>query len=363
MDLSRQTALHKHEYLEAIEQVIDDTAFSGGKYARKFEREFSEYIGVSYCSGVSSGTSALFVAMKALGIRPGDEVIVPSSTFIASAWGPVYCGARPVFVDCEKDTWEIAAQKIERHITEQTKAIIGVHLYGQPFDFDAVQIIAKKHHLYVVEDCAQAHGALYKEKKVGTLGDIACFSFYPGKNLGAFGEAGAVTTNRRDLYEKVEILKNHGSSIQYHHEVEGYNLRLDGIQGAILSVKLNYLEQWNARRTEIANRYDAEIHNPALVLQRTPAFATPVHHLYEIEADNAEAFLRHMERAGIFCGRHYPIPCHLQRVFSAQGYRKGSLPNAEYHAEHCVSLPMFPELTEAEAERVITACNAYRNTI
>lgn len=359
MDLKRQYNLYKMEFMDAIEKVCDETAFSGGKYSNQFEKEFADYLGASYCSSVDSGTSALHLAMRALGIGSGDEVIVPANTFIASAWGAVYEGAKPVFVDCRPDTWEIDASKIEKKITSKSKAIIGVHLYGQPFDFDAVNTIAKRHGLYVVEDCAQAHGAIYKGKKVGTLGDIACFSFYPGKNLGAFGEAGAIVTNEKKFYDAVNIMKNHGSSVKYQHDVVGYNLRMDGIQGSILSVKLKYLDEWNKKRKLIANQYREQIHNPKITLQAVLEDTEPVYHLFEIHVDDSNRFMSYMKNNNILCARHYPIPCHLQMVFKDLSYQLGDMPVAEMHAEHCVSLPMFPELTQEEIERVINTCNNY----
>ncbi len=359
MDIKRQYKFHKAEFMEAIEMVCEETAFSGGKYVENFEKEFARYIGTEYCSCVDSGTAALFLAVEALGISEGDEVIVPANTFIASAWGAVHAGATPVFVDCTSDTWEIAAEKLEEKITERTKAIIGVHLYGNPFDFDEVNRIAKKHGLFVIEDCAQAHGALYKGKKVGTLGDIACFSFYPGKNIGAFGEGGAITTNNVEYYNKINLLKNHGSSVRYHHDIVGYNMRMGGIQGAILSVKLNYLDGWNQRRREIAAKYLEQIKNSKIKFQKISELVVPVYHIFEIQVDDSEKFMEYMNDKGILCGRHYPIPCHLQKVFADLGYEVGDMPNAEELAEHCISLPMFPELTESEIARVIETCNEY----
>jgi len=359
MDLGRQYREHKKEFLDAVERVCDETAFSGGKYVKEFEESFRKYLGVKYCAGVSSGTDALFLAVKALGLGPGDEVIIPANTFIASAWGAVHAGAKPVFVDCTPDTWEIDASKIEEKITEKTKAVVGVHLYGQPFDFDGVKEIADRHHLYVIEDCAQAHGAEYKGKKAGTLGDIACFSFYPGKNLGAFGEAGAVVSDNKQYIEEVNRLKDHGALQKYHHDVVGYNMRMDGIQGAVLSVKLKYLEGWNEKRRHTAARYRAEIKNPAITFQSVPSFVLPAYHLFEVQAAHAQDFIGYLQGKGIRCGRHYPLPCHLQKAFWGLGYKKGDCPQAEKLAENCVSLPMFPELTEEEISYVIDCCNGY----
>ena len=255
IDLSRDYEKHKEEYQKAIEQVCRDTAFSGGKYADRFDKEFAEYCHIPYAAGVNNGTSALHCAMAALGIGEGDEVIVPANTYIATAWGVTYTGATPVFVDCTADTWEIDPDKIEEKITEKTKAILGVHLYGQPFEFGKVKEIADKYQLYVVEDCAQSHGALYDGKMVGTLGDLGCFSFYPGKNLYAFGEGGSVTCYKKEYYDKITVMKNQGCEVRYYHDVIGYNYRLEGLQGAVLSVSLKYLPEWTEKRRQIGKKW------------------------------------------------------------------------------------------------------------
>lgn len=344
----------------AIEQVCEETAFSGGKYADHFAREFAQYLGCAYATGVNNGTSALHLAMLALGIGPGDEVIVPANTYIATAWGVTYTGATPVFVDCTPDTWEIDPAKIEEKITDKTKAIIGVHLYGQPFDYDAVREIADCHHLYVVEDCAQAAGAEYKGIKTGHLADIGCFSFYPGKNLYAFGEGGANTTDNAEWMDKINVLKNQGCRVRYYHEVVGYNMRLEGIQGAVLSVGLRYLDGWNSRRIELGKRYDREITNPLFRKQIHPADTKHVYHLYEVQVPDPEHFLSYMAANEVECNRHYPVPCHLQKAYQNLGYRPGDCPNAEQLAAHCATLPMFPEMTDEEASLVIDLCNRYQ---
>lgn len=361
IDLTRDYQKHKAEYLEAIQKVCEDTAFSGGKYADEFDKEFAQYCGVPYASGVNNGTSALHCAMVALGVGEGDEVIVPANTYIATAWGVTYTGATPVFVDCTPDTWEIDPDKIEEKITEKTKAIIGVHLYGQPFEFNKVKEIADRHHLYVVEDCAQGHDALYEGKMVGTLGDLGCFSFYPGKNLYAFGEGGSVTGYRKEYFDTIEMMKNQGCTVRYYHDMIGYNYRLEGIQGAVLSVSLKYLPEWTARRREIGWRYTKEITNPAITLQHHPENTNPVFHMFEVEVeDDPERFLAYMAEKGIECNRHYPVPCHLQNAYKHLGYQVGDCPNAEYLASHCATLPLFPEMTDEEVEMVIRACNAYQ---
>ena len=359
MDLKRQYEAHKEGLLDAIRSVCEETAFSGGKFAEHFEKEFAEYCGCKFASGLNNGTTALHLAMVALGIKAGDEVIIPANTFIATAWGPTYTGATPVFVDCTPDTWEIDPAKIENVITKNTKAIIGVHLYGQPFDIDAVKLIADKHDLYFVEDCAQAHSATYKGKHVGTFGEIGCFSFYPGKNLGAYGEGGLVISNKKEYIDHINKLKNHGSSVRYYHDIIGYNYRLDGIQGAVLSYKLKYLEEWTARRRKIAEMYFDGIKNPAIAMQAQPETVKSVFHLFVITMPDRDKFVAHLKENNIICGFHYPVPCHLQKVYEHFGYEKGSMPNAEYLAEHCVSLPMFPELTDEEVSIVIDTCNSF----
>lgn len=360
MNLGRQFNAHEDEFMEALREVCKKTAFSGGEYVEKFEQDLSDFCQVKGTAAVNSGTSALFLGMKALGIGEGDEVIVPADTFIATAWGVSHNGATPVFADIDEETFNISPDSIERVISDKTKAIAGVHLYGQPFDYDAVKKIADKYNLYVIEDCAQAHGALYKTKPAGSLGDIGCFSFYPGKNLGAFGEAGAVTSNNTDIIEKVNILKNHGCQTRYYHDYIGYNMRMEGIQGAILSVKLKHLPEWTKNRQRIAKRYLSEISNSKIKMQKQPEWAESVFHLFVIQVDNREKFTEHMAENNIRLGLHYPVPCHLQKAYTQLGYKEGDLPVAEYHAKHCVSLPMFPELTEEEVQRVIDVCNNYK---
>ena len=360
IDLSRDYQAHKEEYLQAIQAVCEETAFSGGKFADRFDEEFAAYCGMPYAAGVNNGTTALHCAMLALGIGEGDEVIVPANTYIATAWGVSYTGATPVFVDCTSDTWEIDPDRIEEKITERTKAIIGVHLYGQPFEVNRIKEIAQKHGLYVVEDCAQSHGARYEGKMAGSLVDMGCFSFYPGKNLYAFGEGGSVTCHKKEHYDAITVLKNQGCQVRYYHDVIGYNYRLEGIQGAILSVSLKYLPQWTAARKIIGERYLREITNPLFTMQAHPDNTEPVYHLFVAKVENPEHFLAYMADRGIECNRHYPVPCHLQKAYTHLGYREGDCPNAEHLAAHCVTLPLFPEMTEEEVSLVIETCNAYQ---
>lgn len=358
-DLKKQYKNIKKEILSAIKDVCKKTAFSGGEFSEKFEREFCTFCHGKYFSGLNNGTNALHLAMLTLGIGTGDEIIIPANTFIATAWGVSYTGATPVFVDCDPETWEIDANKIEKSITKKTKAVIGVHLYGQPFDIDAVKKICDRHRIFLVEDCAQAHGAKYKNKIVGSFGAMGCFSFYPGKNLGCYGEGGGILTNNKKYYDRVNKLKNHGSSIKYHHDEIGYNMRLEGIQAAVLSVKLKYLNTWNKRRKEIAEMYHKKIKNSKIKTQKKPKWADSVYHLFVVEVENRNHLKRYLEKNGIFPAMHYPIPCHLQKAYKFLEYHEGNLPISEYHANHCLSLPMFPELKNEEAEKVIKIINKY----
>ena len=359
IDLSRDYQKHKEEYIEAIKAVCEETAFSGGRFADRFDKEFAEFCKVPYAAGVNNGTSALHCAMMALGIGEGDEVIVPANTYIATAWGVTYTGAVPVFVDCTPDTWEIAPDRIEEKITDRTKAILGVHLYGQPFAFREVKEIADRHGLYVVEDCAQAHGALYEGEMAGSLGELGCFSFYPGKNLYAFGEGGSVTCKKKEYFDAITTFKNQGCKVRYYHDVIGYNYRLEGIQGAVLSVSLKYLPEWTKRRKEIGKQYHKEIVNPLITMQTHPENTDPVFHLFVVTVEDADHLIAYMDERGIECNKHYPVPCHLQKAYKNLNYKMGDCPNAEYLAAHCVTLPLFPEMTEEEVQMVIDACNAY----
>lgn len=360
IDLSRGVEAHWEEYQAAMEAVCRETAFSGGRFAEQFDAEFAEFVGTKYASGVNNGTSALHLAMLALGVGSGDEVIVPANTYIATAWGVSYTGATPVFADCTSDTWEIDPKSVEQKITKKTRGIIGVHLYGQPFAYDEIRKIADRHGLFVVEDCAQAHAAKYEGRNVGTLGELGCFSFYPGKNLYAFGEGGSVTTDNETYYRHITRLKNQGCDVRYYHDEIGYNMRMEGLQGAVLSVSLKYLEEWTKSRIRIGERYIREIKNPLITMQRHPENTTPVYHLFVVTVPDPDDFLAYMEEKGIECNRHYPIPCHLQKAYHSLGYQKGDCPNAEYLAEHCVTLPLFAEMADDEVTQMIYACQKYQ---
>jgi len=359
LDLKGQQQQIKTEVFAAFEEVYDNTAFSGGPFVEKFEKDFATYTETSYAIGVNNGTSALHLAMLALGIGAGDEVIVPANTFIATAWAVSYVGATPVFVDCLPDTWEIDPAKAEAAITSKTKAIVGVHLYGQPFDIDAVQAICRKHSLFLLEDAAQAQGARYNGKPVGGFGEMGCFSFYPGKNLGACGEAGGIVTNNEVYAKKLQSLRNHGSVVRYYHDEVGYNMRMGGLEGASLRIKLKYLPGWNARRQHIAKQYQQRIVNPKLTMQVQPDGAESVFHLFVVTTPDRDGLIKYLNERNIFPGLHYPVPCHLQKAYIALGYKEGDCPNSEYLASHCLSLPMYAELTDAEVDYVIETLNQY----
>jgi dTDP-4-amino-4,6-dideoxygalactose transaminase len=360
LDLSEQHILLKDEIFGAFEKVYEKTAFSGGVFVEEFEKNYSKYIGTNHAIGVANGTISLHLAMLALGIGVGDEVIVPANTFIASAWGVSHAGATPVFVDCDKDTWQLDVTKIEKLITPKTKAIIGVHLYGQPFDIESVKLICEKYNLFLIEDAAQAQGARYKTKNVGCFGDIACFSFYPGKNLGACGEAGGLTTNNENYLKKLHSLRNHGSTQRYFHDEIGYNYRMGGLEAASLNVKLKYLEDWNNKRRLIAQRYKNEITNTLIQMQQTPEWSDGVYHLFVVTTENKDSFVEYLKVNNIQAAFHYPHPCHLQKAYDHLNYKVGDMPNSEYLAKHCVSLPMFPELKEEEVNHVIKTVNSYK---
>ena len=359
LDLKGQHQQIKKEVFELFEKVYENTAFSGGPFVEQFEKDFSNYAQTKYTIGVNNGTSALHLAMLALGIGAGDEVIIPANTFIATAWGISYVGATPVFVDCDKDNWEIEPALIEKAITSKTKAIIGVHLYGMPFDIDSVLAIAKKHNLFLVEDAAQAQGARYKGKTVGGFGEMACFSFYPGKNLGACGEAGGITTNNEVYQKHLNSLRNHGSMVRYYHDEVGFNMRMGGLEGASLQVKLKYLEGWNNRRREIAKMYHAGIKNTKIKMQTQPQWADSIYHLFVVTTDEKDKFVKHLQANDVNPGFHYPVPCHLQKAYSSLNYKVGDFPNSEYLASHCVSLPMYAELSNDDVNKVIDTINNY----
>lgn len=359
LDLSRQYATLKDEIMQVTEEVLDSITFSGGPHVEDFEKNFAAYCGTQHSVAVSSGTSAIHLAIRALGIGKGDEIIVPANTYIASVWGAVYEGATPVFVDCTPNGWNIDTSAIEAKITPNTKAIMSVHLYGMPCDMATIKSIAQKHNLKVIEDASHAHGAKLNEQRVGLFGDAGCFSFYPGKNLGAYGEAGGITTNSDEVAAQARIMRNQGTEDKYHHITTGFNARIDTLQAAILDVKLKYLDDWNERRRAIAARYQLEITNPKIKWQATQENSEPVYHLFVVTADDRDKFMAYMNQHNIYPGMHYPAPCHMQQALKYLGYKHGDFPNSEYLSQHCVSLPMFAELTDVEISYVIEKINQY----
>ena len=361
LSLQRQYEPIAAEIDDAIRAVIADAAFVGGKYVTRFEQQFTEYLGIKYGAGVSSGTTALHTALLALGIGGGDEVLVPSYTFIATAEAVVMTGGIPVFVDSNSRSFSMDIDDLEKRITPNTRAIIVVHLHGMPADIAAIMAVAKKHRLKVVEDCAQSHGATFAGIKTGNFGDIACFSFYPGKNLGAYGDGGFVATNNEALAKRVRLIHDHGREEKYIHLESGYCYRLDGIQAAILSVKLRYLDEWTDRRRAVAARYFTDLNPKKFQLQTVEPRVRHVYHLFVMRVDNRERFMQHLADLGIQSGIHYPIPLHLQPAFKHLGYQKGDLKNAESICSNIISLPIFAEMTGEEIDRVIEAANSFES--
>jgi dTDP-4-amino-4,6-dideoxygalactose transaminase len=329
--------------------------YIGGQDVESFEQDFAGFTETQHCIGVANGLDALHLALLAMGIGSGDEVIVPSNTFIATWLAVSHCGAVPVPVEPVESTYNIDPGKIVPAITPRTRAIIPVHLYGQPADLDPIFAIARQHGLRVLEDAAQAHGARYKSKRIGGHGDAVAWSFYPGKNLGALGDAGAVTTNNPEIADRVRVLRNYGSRSKYVNEVRGYNSRLDPVQAAALSIKLKHLDEWNARRTTIAARYTAGLVGTGLVLPEVPGWAEPVWHLYVVQHSRRDVLQKFLQNAGIGTLIHYPIPPHLQRAYQDLGYGNGQLPIAESVATQVLSLPIGPQMDDASVEAVIAA--------
>ena len=347
------------ELRAAFDRVFTRSWYIEGVEDEAFEKAFADFCGTAYCVGAGNGLDALILILRALEIGPGDEVIVPSNTYIATALAVTYAGATPVFVEPDIRTFNIDPAKIEAAITPNTKAIMPVHLYGQACDMDAVMAAAHKHGLRVIEDCAQAHGATYKGRKIGTFGDAAGFSFYPGKNLGALGDAGAVVTNNEQIAKKVRALGNYGSDYKYHHIYKGSNSRLDEMQAAFLAVKLPHLERMNAERRRIAERYLRGIRNEKVVLPFVPDYTVPVWHIFGIRCAERPALEAHLNAQGIGTNKHYPIPIHLQECYRELGFRAGDYPVAEEISRTELSLPMFYGMTDAEIDYVISAVNSF----
>jgi dTDP-4-amino-4,6-dideoxygalactose transaminase len=358
VDLKAQYQSIKDEIDAAVTRVIRNTSFILGPEVEAFEQAFAEYVGARFCLGLNSGTAALHLALLAGGIGAGDEVIVPANSFFATAEAVSLVGATPVFVDADPVSYTIDTSKIEKAITGRTRAIIPVHLYGQSADLDPIFEIARRRNLLVVEDAAQAHGAQYKGRRVGPLGDVGCFSFYPGKNLGAYGEGGAVVTNDERLAHRVRLLRDHGSEKKYRHEIVGYNFRLEGIQGAVLNVKLRHLDRWNELRRQHAARYTELLKGTNLTLPLEMDYARHVYHVYVIQTEARDDLQRTLADAGIQTGIHYPIPIHLQPAYSSLGHKQGDFPESERQSNRVLSLPMFAELTDEQIHTVADAIAA-----
>jgi len=359
-DLKQQYHGIKDEILAALERVLENTAFASGPEVAAFEQAFADYTETAHCVGVNSGTSALHLALRCVGVGPGDEVITTPYTFISTAWAITYVGARPVFVDIHPETRNLDPAGIQARITPRTRSILPVHLYGLPADMDALNEIAAATGIRVVEDAAQAHGARYHGRRVGGLAAIGCFSFYPGKNLGAYGEAGALTTGDPGLAERARRLRDHAQSRRYYHDEVGYNYRMDGFQGAVLRVKLERLDRWNRRRAELAARYTAGLADLALKLPVVPEGLESAWHLYVIGVAERDRFRDYLaEEHGIHTAMHYPVCLHEQAPYRSLGHGQGDFPVAEAMAASAVSLPFFPEMTDAQADTVIGAIRQF----
>lgn len=361
LDLKIQYKSIKPEIDSAIQKVLESTAFVLGPSVSDFENEFAKAHDVKFCLGTSSGTDGNHLALWCLNIKPGDEVIIPANTFIATAWGATLCGAAPVFVDCHSRSYNIDPEKVEKAITKKTKAIIAVHLYGQPADMDALRKISEEYKIHLVEDAAQAHLAEYKGIKVGNFSEVTSFSFYPGKNLGAYGEAGAVVTNAEEVFQRLKKLREHGQSKKYYHESFGHNYRMEGIQGAVLGVKLKYISKWTNERRRVADTYKKLLGNSEqIILPSELPEHKHVYHLYVIKVnadrnknqDVRDKLQAYLQENKISTGLHYPIPLHLQNCFKELGYKHGDFPETEKLAENGLSLPMYPELTDDQIEYV-----------
>lgn len=354
LDLKAQYLSIKDDVDAAIHQVVDKTAFAGGPFVAGFETEFAAFCRTRHAIGVGSGTEALWLALLALGVGPGDEVITVPNTFIATVEAITYCGATPVFVDVDAKTYNMDPALLEGAITVKTRAIIPVHLFGQMADMDPIMDIARKHGVSVVEDACQSHGARYKGRSAGSIGDAGCFSFYPGKNLGAYGEAGAVVTDNEDLDRKIRMLRDHGQAKKYYHSAVGWNARMDGIQGAVLSVKLKHLDRWNEARRRNARTYGELLGGVASVVPPVEEDQRKhVYHIYAIRMAKRDAAIEYLAKKEIFCGIHYPVPLHLQDAYRFLGRPAGSYPIAEASSSEFLSLPMFPELQESQMEAVV----------
>jgi dTDP-4-amino-4,6-dideoxygalactose transaminase len=359
VDLQSQYQELKAEVDPAVLAIMQRGDFVLGGAVAEFERVFADYCGAKYAVGVDSGYSALELILRAYDIGPGDEVITVANTFIATTLSISNTGARPVLVDCDPVTYNIDPTQIEAAITSRTRAIMPVHLYGQPVDIDPILEIARRHNLWVFEDAAQAAGARYKGRRIGSLADAAGFSFYPGKNLGAYGDAGAVVTDDAAVADKIRYLRNIGQKVKYYHEVKGFNNRLDTIQAAVLKVKLPHLDEWNEKRRRAAAKYRELLAGLPVITPETADYAEHIFHLYVVRVQNRELLMEHLKTMGIATGLHYPIPIHLQPAYSELGYVRGDFPVTETYAETILSLPIFPELDDDKVAYVVDAIRGY----
>jgi dTDP-4-amino-4,6-dideoxygalactose transaminase len=365
LDLKAQYRSIKPEIDAAIARVLESCQFVLGAEVAAFERDFAIYCQASQCIALNSGTSALHLALLAAGVGPGDEVITVPFTFVASVAAIIYAGAKPVLVDIEPRSFTIDPEKIESSITSRTKAILPVHLYGHPADMDPIMEIARRHRLVVIEDAAQAHGAEYKGHRVGSIGDIACFSFYPGKNLGAYGEGGAVTTSNPKHAETVRMLRDWGQDRKYHHLLRGYNYRMEGFQGAVLGVKLRHLDQWTEARRKIVAQYSERLAHLDIDTPVEMPWARHVYHVYTVRSTDRDGLQAALGAEGIQTGIHYPVPAHMQPAYADLGYGPGDLPHSEAAAQQVLSLPLYPELASqavAQVAAVVSEVSAKRST-
>jgi dTDP-4-amino-4,6-dideoxygalactose transaminase len=352
LDLAAQLRPIRAEIDAAIARTLDNNTFCLGPDVAQFEKDFAQFCGAQHCLAMNSGTSALHIALRLLDVGPGDEVITTPFTFIATSWAISYVGAKPVYVDIEDATFNLDPKLVERAITPRTKAILPVHLYGQPCDLDALLAICRKHRLPLVEDACQSHGAKYNGTPVGTFGAIPCFSFYPAKNLGACGEGGALVTNDPALAARAKSLREHGSTQRYHHDEVGYNYRMEGMQGAVLGVKLKHLATWQEGRRRVAKRYSELLAETPLRLPREAAGTESAWHLYTVRHPRRDELKKYLEENGVGSAVHYPVPLHLQKVYAPLGHKAGDFPVTEKAASEVLSLPMFAELTDAQIKRV-----------
>ena len=362
LDLPAQVRGIRKDLDAAIARTLDNCSFCLGPDVAQFEKDFARFAGAEHCVGFNSGTSALHVAMLLLGVGPGDEVITTPFTFVATSWAISYVGAKPVYADIDEATFNLDPKLIEAAITRRTRAVMPVHLYGHPFDVDAIAAVCRKHKLPLVEDAAQAHGARYKGKTVGTFGQISCFSFYPGKNLGACGEGGALVTNNPVFDRRARSLREHGSTVRYSHDEVGYNYRMEGIQGATLGVKLKHLTKWTNARRRVAHRYHELLAGTPLQLPREAAWGESAYHLYVVRHPRRDDLKKHLEANGVGCALHYPVPLHLQKCYANLGYQPGEFPVAEKAARECLSLPIYPELTGQQIQRVADVIKGFFRT-